>query len=123
MTRETLKYIRDALGKAGINYEFGEWSREIKYPYFTGEYQESPTANEDGCRDTAFILNGFSRGLYLELEKAKETIENTFTHSATILESGQGLSIEYDGALIIQTNDAELKRIQINLTIKEWRVK
>lgn len=121
MTRATLKYIKDTLKEAGINYEFGEWTSDIVYPYFVGEYQEVPTASEDGKRETSFILNGFSRGAYLELEKAKETIEEVFSYCTTILEGGIGLSIDYDNGFIVPTGDSELKKMQINLTIQEWR--
>ena len=123
MTQETLKYISDTLTAAGINYEFGEWTSDIVYPYFTGEYQETPATSEDGLQETSFILNGFSRGSYLDLENAKRTIENLFAYCATILDTGTGLCVDYDNAFIVPTNDAELKRIQINLSIKEWRLK
>lgn len=122
MTKELLKYIDNTLTNAGINYEFGEWTSDIKYPYFTGEYQESPAVTEDRLQEATFILNGFSRGSYTDLEQAREIIENLFTYSTAILENGSGVSIEYDGALIVPTDDAELKRIQINLSIKEWSV-
>ena len=122
MTKATLKHIRDNLAMAGINYEFGEWTDDLVYPYWVGEYQESPRMTEDGLCEATFILNGFSRGKYLDLENDKETIEKLFTYSTAILEDGTGVSIEYDRALIVPTGDAELKRMQINLSIKEWRV-
>lgn len=122
MTQETLKFISDTLTDAGINYEFGQWSGEIVYPYFVGEYTESEPMTEDGLLQSTFMLSGFSRTTWLALEQAKETIEKLFSNSVQILESGNGVCIFYAGALIIPENDPELKRIQINLTIKEWKV-
>lgn len=122
MTAEVLKFISDQLTAAGINYEFGEWNSDIIYPYFVGEYQETPPSSEDGLQETTFILNGFSRTTWEELEAAKTTIENLFTYKTSILSNGSGVDVSYSGSLVIPTGDAELKRIQINLTIKEWRV-
>ena len=122
MTQETLKFISDVLTNAGINYEFGQWSGEIVYPYFVGEYTESEPMTEDGLLQSTFMLNGFSRSTWLALEQAKETIEKLFSKSVKVLASGKGVCIFYAGTLIIPENDPELKRMQINLTIKEWKV-
>lgn len=122
MSIEVLKLISDMLTDAGINYEFGQWSGEIVYPYFVGEYTESEPITEDGLIQSTFVLNGFSRSLWLDLEKAKEIIEKLFSNKIQILESGSGVGIWYAGALIVPEDDLELKRIQINLTIKEWKV-
>lgn len=122
MTQETLRYIAETLASAGINYEFGQWSGEIVYPYFVGEYTESEPMTEDGLLQSTFMLNGFSRSDWLALQEAKETIEKLFSNSVQVLASGNGVCIFYAGASIIPENDLELKRIQINLTIKEWKV-
>ena len=122
MTQETLKFISDTLTNAGINYEFGQWSGEIVYPYFVGEYTESEPMTEDGLLHSTLLLNGFSRSTWLALEQAKETIEKLFSNSVQVLASGNGFCIIYAGAFIVPENDPELKRMQINLTIKEWKV-
>jgi hypothetical protein len=122
MSKGSLKIISDMLTNAGINYEFGEWTSEIVYPYFTGEYQEEAPINEDGLIETNFILVGFSRGSWLDLENAKEIIRRLFSNFTVITESGSGLAIYYNGAFIVPTGDAELKRIEIRLNIKEWMV-
>lgn len=122
MTQETLKFISDTLTNAGINYEFGQWSGEIVYPYFVGEYTESEPITEDGLLQSTFLLNGFSRSTWLALEQAKGTIEKLFSNSVQVLASGNGVCIFYAGAFIVPENDPELKRMQINLTIKEWKV-
>lgn len=122
MSQQALKHIKDKLLNGGINYEFGEWNSDIVYPYFVGEYNEQPPNEEDGSIESAFILNGFTTGKWLDLEEAKETIEKLFTFDTSILENGSGLTVSYNGSLVIPTGDANLKRIQVNLSIKEWRV-
>jgi hypothetical protein len=122
MKIESLGYIRKLLKDNGINYEFGEWTSEVVYPYFVGEYQESEALNESGMLETNFILNGFTRGNWLELEQAKQTIRELADYQC-LLENGVGFAIKYGNSLIIPTGDIELKRIQINLRIKEWSVK
>lgn len=125
MTIEALQFISDSLKNLGINYEFGEWKSEIVYPYFVGEYQESPSMNEDGMQETTFLLTGFSRESWLQLEAEKEKIENHFNKvggTTVITASGAAVAVFYANSLIIPTGDDELKKIQINLTIKEWKV-
>ena len=126
MSVTALNIISESLEKLGINYEFGEWNSEIVYPYFVGEYTEVPTLNEDGMQETTFILNGFSRGSWLELEEAKAKIEAHFGKvggHTVIAEDKSAVAVFYSDSLIISTGDAALKRIQINLMIKEWKVK
>lgn len=125
MSVAALKMISDGLESIGINYEFGEWTSEVVYPYFVGEYQEEPPMNEDGMMETTFLLNGFSRGSWLELEQEREQIEQYFdkvSGKTAITESGSGVAVFYENSLVIPTGDAELKRIQVNLKIKEWSV-
>ena len=121
MSIEALKYINQTLDENSINYEFMQWNKDIVYPYFTGEYQEVESLNEDGLQAATFILNGFSKGSWLELEQAKEKIEKIF-NKTVILPNGNGLAVFYLNSLVIPTGDANLKRIQINLEIKEWMV-
>lgn len=125
MSVAALKFISDSLKSLGINYDFGEWASEVVYPYFVGEYQESPQMNEDGMQETTFLLTGFSRGSWLQLETEKEKIENHFNKvggKTVITASGAAVAIFYANSLIVPTGDAELKKIQINLIIKEWKV-
>ena len=121
MTIEALGLITKLLKENGINYELGEWTSKVVYPYFVGEYQENEELNENGMLETNFILNGFTRGTWLDLEQAKQKIKNLANYQC-LLESGNGFSIRYGNSLIIPTGDIELKRIQINLRIKEWSV-
>ena len=122
---EVLKVIKDGMSSLGLNYEFMEWTKKVKYPYFVGEYSEDESMTEDGlCTGTVF-LTGFTRGSWLELEQAKTKIENYFDRiSGLIVTTGTSVvAIFYGNGMPIPTGDAELKKLQINLQFKEWKVK
>ena len=128
MTKESLQLIRKAMNSLGLQYGFGEYKGnaegQIVYPYFVGEYMETESTTEDGMQETTFILTGFSRESWEALEEAKEKIEKYFSLSGRvgITSSGSAVAIFYAHSLIVPTGDAELKSIQINLSIKEWKV-
>ena len=126
MTDKALKFISDQLIGAGINYEFGEWSSDpVPDPYFVGEYIETPATTEDGLQDATFILTGTGRTSWMLLEQSKSIIERLFnpvSGKTAILSNGNGLAVFYSDSTIVPVDDAELKRIQINLQIKEWKV-
>lgn len=123
MTIDAIAYIQDELEKLGINYEFGMYtSHPVKYPYFVGEYSEVGEANEDGMDETTFIITGTTRGSLLELEEEKEKIRNHFKEHLAILGNSNGIAIYYSNAFTVPTDNDEIRRIQINLTIKEWKV-
>lgn len=122
MSIESLKFINDKLDENNINYEFMQWTKDVVYPYFVGEYQEAESLNEDGLQESTFILTGFSNGSWLGLEQAKEKIEKIFNSVTVILPNGNAMAVFYSGSLVVPTGDERLKRIQINLAIKEWKV-
>ena len=124
MTSEPLKLISDGMAALGLNYAFMMWEGEPKYPYFTGEYLEEESTSEDGKQQCDFILTGWHRGSWLELETAKEKIENYFLRDGrtAIAPSGNAAAVCYNNSLVIPTGDAELKKIEIHLNVKEWKV-
>lgn len=125
MKKNALKIIEDAMKELHLNYRFIEWKTKPIYPYFTGEYQESEPTTEDGFQESTFILNGFTRETWEALEDAKESIQNYFNKvsgKTVIAEDGSAVAVFYLTSTVIPTGDAELKRIQINLEIKEWSV-
>lgn len=123
MTITGLKFISERLSAAGVPYCFEEWTKEIQYPYFVGEYTESESMNEDGESDSTFILTGTSRGEWLSLEKEKEKIKSIFPENGitAVLENKSCIAVFYSSAMPVPTGTDELKRIQINLKVKEWR--
>ena len=123
MTQNALKVIKDAMADLGIAYSFMRYSGN-EYPYFVGEYTEPTQPNEDGLTDNSFLLTGFTRNTWEELETAKAKIKKKFHPSdGLIVTTDSGVvAIFYDGSFPVDTGDSELKRIQINLLIKEWSV-
>ena len=125
MTTETLKAVKAGMEALGLNYAFVRWEGDIAYPYWVGEYQETPATAEDGLQESTFILTGHTRGSWLDLEAAKEKIENYFNKisgKTVIAEDGSAVAIFYANSLVVPTGDTELKRIAINLSVKEWKV-
>jgi hypothetical protein len=120
---DKLKFINEQMTAIGVPYEFGQWSSEITYPYWVGEITEEPITTEDGLEPSTMLLTGFTRGSYLELETAKETIKKHFDpiHGLRGCDDSGAIVVFYDGSFFVPTGEADLKRIQINLTIKEWK--
>ena len=121
---EKLKFINEQLEDIGVPYEFGEWSSDVVYPYFVGEITEEPTMTEDGMEPSTMLLTGFTRGSYLDLEIMKDKIKNRFhpVHGLRGWVGNTAIVVFYDGSFYVPTDEADLKRIQINLQIKEWKV-
>ena len=126
MSIAALKVISDGMNALDIAYGFGTYfGNPIVYPYGVGEYTEEESYTEDGLQTTAFLITLFHRGTWLALEQAKEKIENYFNKvsgKTVIADNGSAVAVFYANSLIVPTGDAELKRIQINLAIKEWKV-
>ena len=123
MSGDILKIISDDMTALGLNYAFLRWTSDVIYPYFIGEYTEEPNITEDNLQDTAFLITGTTRGSFIDLETAKANIERLYRDGKRVItESGTGVVIFYESALTVPTDDAELKKIQINLLIKEWKV-
>lgn len=130
MTTKPLSIVSAAMDSLGIEYGFGVYSGnkagKIVYPYFVGEYTESPIMDESGLQEATIMLTGFHRGTWEELEAAKAKIENHFNKvcgKTVMADDGSAVAIFYENTLIIPKEDARLKSVQINLSVKEWSVK
>jgi hypothetical protein len=121
---DKLKFMKEQMNILAIPYEFMQWSSEtIPKNYWVGECSETPTNAEDGYEESTFILTGTTRGTWSELEEVKDKIKKHFPsvgglRSAT--DSGS-ITVFFSGSFPVPTGEADLKRIQINLTIKEWK--
>lgn len=127
MTKNALKIISDAMDEMQIEYDFVRYNKHpIPETYFVGEYTETTSMTEDGSQETTFMLTGFSRAKsWLTLENARDRIEKYFNRvygKTVMMADGSAACVFYDNALIVPTGDAELKSIQINLSVKEWSV-
>lgn len=121
MSEEALKWVNSLLEKLGINYEYGIWNTQpVPFPYFVGEKEEIPPESEDGLNECTFLLTGTGPSL-LELEQEKNKIMQLNDERA-ILENGSGIVLFYAGSYAVPIDEPNMKRIQVNLEIKEWRV-
>ena len=121
---EKLKFINEQMTAIAVPYEFGQWSSAVTYPYFVGEITEEPTVTEDGLEESTMLLTGFYRGNLIDLETIKERIKSHFSPICGLtgqMDSGSIIVVFFDGAFYIPTGEADLKKIQINLKIKEWK--
>jgi hypothetical protein len=121
---DKLKIINEQMAAIGIPYELGQWSSAIQYPYWVGEFTEEPITTEDGLEQSTLLLTGTNRGDYLSLETDKAKIRKHFDPiCGLIAETDSGMiAVFFDGAFPVPTGEADLKRMQINLKIKEWKV-
>lgn len=120
---EKLGFVNEQMTVIAVPYEFGEWTSAAKYPYFVGEITEEPITTEDGAEESTLIVTGFARGRYLTLEKMKDEIKRHFDPIFGLrgrTDSGS-IAVFFDGAFYIPTGEADMKKIQINLKIKEWK--
>lgn len=127
MTAAVLRFISDAMASVNISYEFMEYISAVDAisAYWVGEYTEEPPLNEDGMQETQFILTGTGKGSWSELEKQKEKIKKLFPANGgrrAILDDKSGVAVFYGNAFPVPTGDGFMKRLQINLTVKEWKV-
>lgn len=125
MTNLMLKVVKAGMASLGLNYDFMRWKKDPVDLYWVGEYQESPSDNESGLQEATFILNGWTRGSWEVLEAAKEKIEDYFNKisgKTVIADNGTAVAIFYENSLVVPTGDAELKKMEIHLLVKEWKV-
>lgn len=125
-----LKIISDAMESLGLAYSFMRFDvadgEDAPDAYFVGEYQEIEPIDESGLHETSFLLTGFTQKSWMLLENAKEAISAYFNKvggHTVIADNGSAVAVFYANSLVVPTEDAELKRIQINLDVKEWSVK
>lgn len=118
MEKELLKVINDELLKLGINYEYGEYKGELKYPYAVGEYSESDYQYENNVTNGSFILVVFHRGSELDLINIKELVKEKFADFRTIV-SGGTIYISYRNKTFIREED--LKKMEIYLDTKTMK--
>lgn len=128
MTDLMLKSVDSAMKSLNLNYGFITYNKKpIVYPYFVGEYTETETTTEDGRQEATFMLTGFARGsgAWNTLETAKKNIQKIFTPEGRVFRATDGTTavICYGYSFPIPKEDAELKSIQINLSVQEWSVK
>ena len=124
MTTELLRYINLKLSEL-LPYEYYEWSKKVVYPYWIGEYSETSPTSEDGYREDTLMITGTTKGSVMDLEKGKEILKKAFPEFSgyhAVLDSGTHILVFYDTATIVPTDGNDIKRLQVNLIIKSWKV-
>ena len=120
---DNLKFINEQMDRIAVPYEFGEWTSRVAYPYGVGEITEEPIITEDGAEQSTLLLTFFNRGKMIDLLEIKEKIKKHFPPIYGLRGDTDGgtIAVFYDGFFPIPSGEADLKKIQINLKIKEWK--
>ena len=120
---DKLQFINEQMALIEAPYAFGEWASKVTYPYFVGEITEDPIISEDGAEESTLILTGWDRGSLLSLEEIKKKIKEHF-HPICGLRSDTdsgSIAVFFESSFPIPSGEEGLKKIQINLKIKEWK--
>ena len=114
---DKLKFINEQMDMIAVPYEFMEWTAPVVYPYGVGE------TTEDGAEQSTLLLTFFHRGKMIDLLEIKEKIKKHFppVYGLRGETEGGAIAVFYDGFLPIPSGEADLKKIQINLKINEWK--
>lgn len=123
MIETALDIIKTELQSIGVPYEFMQWTSDVQYPYWVGEYTETPTDTEDGYHEGTLLLTGTTRKSWLGLAEHRAKIEDHFPSVSGLRKTtGKGaVVIFYANSMPVDTGEAESKRMQINLQIKAWK--
>ena len=118
-----LGIITEELNSIGVPYEYIRWTSAVQYPYFVGELSEMTIVTEDGAKEYTLLLTGTTRESWLELEQFRAKIEKHFPPVYGLRKTTDtgAVVIMYENSFPVPTGEADLKRIQINIQIKEWK--
>lgn len=122
---DNLKYMKHHLFDIlNLNYAFEEWTDDdVPEIYWIGELQEIPTGVENGYEESAFILTAFSRGKWIDVLTQKDAIKEHFPpiHGLRDNTNSGSIAVFYENSISVPTGEADKKRLQINLRIREWK--
>lgn len=122
MTTETLKLINTMLTGAKLNYAFHTLkTQNVTYPYWIGEFTEAPPDDETGHRQSTFILTGTTDGTWSSLQAEKKVIEALFREKRAIHSNNNAVAFFVENSFEVPTQLDTLKRIQLNISVQEWR--
>lgn len=118
-----LGIIAKELHNIGVPYEFMDWTASVVDTYFIGEYSETSTSAEDGYKESTMMVTGTTIGSWMDLEQYREKIERHFpsVYGLRMATDTGTVVIFYENSFPVDTGEANLKRIQINLKVMEWR--
>ena len=102
-----------------LNYEYGEYTGELIYPYGVGEYNETNYSFELNQTEGELLLSFWNRGSELELVEIKEKIKNHFKDFRSETINGT-VFVTYKTKLFVRTGEEDLKRIDLYLDTRYW---
>lgn len=114
-----LEILSNEMNKLNLNYGYMRYSTP-QYPYFVGEYSDNEYSYEDERTEGEILLTGWSRNNFTELIDAKDLIKRHFANYKTIY-SGTAVYIAYNNYIVIDSGEADLYKIEIRLSVKEWK--
>lgn len=122
---DNLKFMKHHLiDVLNLPYAFEEWEdEEVPPTYWIGEIQEVTTGFENGYEESVFILTATTRGKWVDVLQTKETIKAHFDSIYGLrgnTDSGS-IAVFYENSFPVPTGEAELKRLQINIRIRQWK--
>ena len=116
-----LEVLNREMDNLNINYSFMRYVCDIpKYPYFVGDYIENDFSPEDQLTSGEINIEGWSRNNVSELIAVKEILKRKFDEYSTV-ENGYAVMINYDNGMVIDRGEADLFKIIIKLSFKEWK--
>lgn len=121
--KSILKFIKSEMDELNIPYDFIEWNKKLTFPYFVGEISEIPTLDEDGQSQYQFILTGTDKETINNMLSVNEKLKTKYKYGyKTLLDNGSGVVVIYENMLPIPSQDETIRRIQINIRIKQWEM-
>lgn len=123
MIATALGIAKDELHRIGVPYEFMRWTSTVEDRYWVGEYTETPTDTEDGYEEATLILTGTTKDYWSVLIQDRVKIKDLFPKVGGLrVPTPDGVVVFfYDSSFPVDTGEADLKRIQINIHIKMWK--
>ena len=115
-----LKAIKKEMTSLGINYVFDDWKSTKRLPYFVGEIDEVAHPYEDGRSDYSFMLTGENKSSYQPLIEVGNALKNRYKYTRLLNIDNGVLAITYNNMILVPVEDEDIKRVQINLSIKLW---
>lgn len=121
---DKMAFIAEQMSALGVDYNLIEWTSDPVRTYTVGEFTEAPTTTEDGYEESTCLLTTTTRGTWAELYDIVSRLKRHFPASGGLCATtgGGAIAVFFSGSFPVPTGEADLKRIQTNLSIKEWKV-
>ena len=117
-----LEVLNQEMEKLNINYSFMRYICEVpNYPYFVSDYTERDFSPEEQKTSGELLISGWSRNNVSELIAVKEILKRHFDEYS-VVKDGYAVVIHYEVGSVIDSGEADLFKIIIKLSFKEWKL-